>query len=305
MADFSAIKAYLEKNNLSYYTFFPKSEKPIKPVTHHLHQNTPAEDISDGLVSLGFDVISVKQMTTTRRSHTEGASTSNIPLFLITLPRTSKSQDIFRLTGLCHIAIKVEEYKAQSGLTQCYNCQQFGHVWANCKIPPLCGAGADTCTKNARKKGRLPLCQAAATASCWKVKTHTPPTLGAAGTKTQRTPKTTTGRVFSSNLTTPGVSFAAALRGSTAQQQDPQACHVPVADPLTGMQSRKPAPGQQQEPGQSFRAQNVNSQPLDNTLRVVTVVQQIMTEFNGAVSEEEKILAITKIVLNLMKHNGH
>jgi hypothetical protein len=39
-------------------------------------------------------------------------------------------------------------------------------------------------------------------------------------------------------------------------------------------------------------------------LRVVTVVQQIITEFNGAVSEEAKIVAITKIVLSLMKQNG-
>jgi hypothetical protein len=39
-------------------------------------------------------------------------------------------------------------------------------------------------------------------------------------------------------------------------------------------------------------------------LRIVTVVQQFMTEFNGAVSEEEKTVAITKIVLNLMKQNG-
>jgi hypothetical protein len=31
-------------------------------------------------------------------------------------------------------------------------------------------------------------------------------------------------------------------------------------------------------------------------LRVVTVVQQIMTEFSGAVSEEDKIVAIAKIV---------
>jgi hypothetical protein len=109
-----------------------------------------------------------------------------------------------------------------------------------------------------------------------------------------------------SNLTTSGVSFAAALRGSTAQQQDPQAHHVPVSDHVAGIQSRKQAPGQQQQTsGQSVRAQNVNSQPLDNMLIVVTVVQQIMTEFNGAVSEEEKIVAITKIVLNLMKHNGH
>jgi hypothetical protein len=37
---------------------------------------------------------------------------------------------------------------------------------------------------------------------------------------------------------------------------------------------------------------------------VVTAVQQIMTQSNGAVSEEAKILAITKIVLNLIEQNG-
>jgi hypothetical protein len=37
---------------------------------------------------------------------------------------------------------------------------------------------------------------------------------------------------------------------------------------------------------------------------VVTVVQHIMTEFNGAVLEEAKILDITKIVLNLIEQNG-
>jgi hypothetical protein len=40
-------------------------------------------------------------------------------------------------------------------------------------------------------------------------------------------------------------------------------------------------------------------------LRVVTAEQQIMTKFNGAVSEEDKIVTITKIVLNLMNQNGH
>jgi hypothetical protein len=52
------------------------------------------------------------------------------------------------------------------------------------------------------------------------------------------------GRVFYANLTMPGVTFAVALRGSTAQQQDPQARQVPVADSDAGIQSRKPAPGQ-------------------------------------------------------------
>jgi hypothetical protein len=40
-------------------------------------------------------------------------------------------------------------------------------------------------------------------------------------------------------------------------------------------------------------------------VRVVTAVQQIMTEFNGAVSDKDKRVTITKIVINLMKQNGH
>jgi hypothetical protein len=90
--------------------------------------------------------------------------------------------------------------------------------------------------------------------------------------------------VFSSNHTTPGVSNAAALRGST-QQQQPQAPQVPTAGGPTKEQQSVPDPVQSQQLGQWVRAQNVNSQPLDNMLRVVTVVQQIMKEFNGAVSE--------------------
>jgi hypothetical protein len=68
MADFSAFKSYLEKNNLAYFNFYPKTLKPIKAVIRYLPLITPAEDISDGLVSLCFDVIRVKQMTATCQS---------------------------------------------------------------------------------------------------------------------------------------------------------------------------------------------------------------------------------------------
>jgi hypothetical protein len=68
LADFKSVKSLFISQRLSYYTFFSKSEKPIKAAIRHLPLNTPAEDISDGLVNLGFDVVSIKQMTTTRRS---------------------------------------------------------------------------------------------------------------------------------------------------------------------------------------------------------------------------------------------
>jgi hypothetical protein len=83
-------------------------------------------------------VLSVKQMTTTRSSEDERMQVNHPPLLFITLTRNTKSQEIFRLNNLCHIAIKVEAYRAQNCLTQCYNCQRFGHIWANCKQPPRC-----------------------------------------------------------------------------------------------------------------------------------------------------------------------
>jgi hypothetical protein len=136
MADFSAFKADLEKNNLAHFTFYPKSLMPIKAMICHLPINTPAENISDGLVSLDSDVISVKQMTSTRQSPPEGTITINIPLFLVTLPRMAKSQEIFRLPSLCHISMRVKRYNAQNGLTQYHNSQKLGHIWENCKQPP-------------------------------------------------------------------------------------------------------------------------------------------------------------------------
>jgi hypothetical protein len=96
--DFSTICSHFENNILPYFTFYHKSHKPIRAVIRYLPFITPAEDISDGLVNLGFDVISVKQMSTSRRSPTEGT----------TIPRTSKTHEMFRITSLYRIAFRVE-----------------------------------------------------------------------------------------------------------------------------------------------------------------------------------------------------
>jgi hypothetical protein len=116
MVDYQAFKSYFEQNSLSYFTFFPKSDKPVEAVLRHFPSNTPAQNISDGLVNLGFDVVSVRQMSPTRRPP-DGLNLTILPLFLVTLPRTPKSQEIFKLYSLCHICIKVEAYKLQSTLT--------------------------------------------------------------------------------------------------------------------------------------------------------------------------------------------
>jgi hypothetical protein len=100
---------------------------------------------------------------------------------------------------------------------------------------------------------------------------------------------------FSPDYVVPGRSFAAALRSNPKQQQ---------ASVVTA-EAPNPTQNQQQNTGQSVPASNVNSLPLDNMLRAITVVQQIMTELSGAVPKKDQIVAITKIVLNLMEQNDH
>jgi hypothetical protein len=91
MADYSAIRALFDGRKMSYYTFHPKSEKPIKAIIRHLPIDTPAEDIRNGLTEIGFSVMSVRQLTTNCRS-LEG-DTQKLPLFLVTLQKTAKSTE--------------------------------------------------------------------------------------------------------------------------------------------------------------------------------------------------------------------
>jgi hypothetical protein len=50
---------------------------------------------------------------------TEGATTVNLPLFLINLPTTEKSQEMLTLPSLRHVEIRVEAYKDQDVVMNC------------------------------------------------------------------------------------------------------------------------------------------------------------------------------------------
>jgi hypothetical protein len=51
-ADYSAIGAHFDGRNMSYYTFHPKSDKPINVIIIHLPIDTSAEVICNALMEL-------------------------------------------------------------------------------------------------------------------------------------------------------------------------------------------------------------------------------------------------------------
>jgi hypothetical protein len=102
----------------------------------HLTSDKPAEDISNSVEDVGFYVFNARQMTATGEAPNGNPHLETLPLFPVTFTKNIKPQEIHNLSSLNYIVIKVEYCGTQTGLTQFYNCQNFGHVWATCKQPP-------------------------------------------------------------------------------------------------------------------------------------------------------------------------
>jgi hypothetical protein len=96
--------------------------------------------------------------------------------------------------------------------------------------------------------------------------------------------------MFFSKFTSPEQSFAAALLQETQHQQAQalQTCGKSLWRPMQQHLSQQEI----QKTGLSVQApRSINNNPL----KVATVVQQIMTELSEAVSERNKIMAISNV----------
>jgi hypothetical protein len=103
--------------------------------------------------------------------------------------------------------------------------------------------------------------------------------------RAQRAPKRSSGRTFFSEFTSPQQSYAAALLQDTQHEQ-----------PQTTQREQQYLPQKEfQKTGLSVQAPSSSSNDT-----VATVVHQIMTELSKAVSEEDRVMVITKLILNLM-----
>jgi hypothetical protein len=92
IVDYSTILRLLDPRKISYYTFHPKSLKAVKAVIRQLPGDTPAEDVSNEIVALGYSVITVWQMFANRPQPQGGHQTFNIQLFLVTLTRSERAE---------------------------------------------------------------------------------------------------------------------------------------------------------------------------------------------------------------------
>lgn len=127
-----AIKDGLRQQGASFLTYTRKDEKVPKVVIKGLPTYVKS-DLPGELAKLGFEGITV----TTLQSRNAGSS--HCSPFLIQLAAGADIKKFRQIKYLFNSVITVHKYKPKnSGGTQCFRCQGFGHSSKNCNMPPRC-----------------------------------------------------------------------------------------------------------------------------------------------------------------------
>ncbi|KAL4107417.1 hypothetical protein QTP88_017760 [Uroleucon formosanum] len=121
----------LKENKAEYHTHQLKEDKPLRVVIRNLHPSTKTKTIKEELLFRDFDI---RQVTNVLHKN------SKVPLllFFIDLEPVEKSKEIFLLQNLIHTKIKVEEPYKPKAISQCTNCQDYGHKQNYYGYSPCC-----------------------------------------------------------------------------------------------------------------------------------------------------------------------
>ncbi|UYV60670.1 hypothetical protein LAZ67_1001817, partial [Cordylochernes scorpioides] len=130
IGDFKKIREYVQKNNGG-YSYRLQEEKPLKVVLKGVTTAFKEEDVVTELVSMGFTEVIVKRL---HRQSTK------IPMniVLVELPKNEQNKRIYGITEILYQKIVVESFRTTKRVTQCFNCQGFGHGQLNCFLKPKC-----------------------------------------------------------------------------------------------------------------------------------------------------------------------
>ncbi|KAL4141955.1 hypothetical protein QTP88_004494 [Uroleucon formosanum] len=128
---YRALVQFLRKENAEFHTYQLQEDKPIRVVIRNIHPTTPCELIKEELVLRLFEV---RQVTPVLHR----LNKNPLPLFFVDLEPTTHSNEIFQLTSLLHTKVIVEEPYKPKSISQCANCQDYGHTKAYCGYSPRC-----------------------------------------------------------------------------------------------------------------------------------------------------------------------
>jgi len=128
---YRALIHFLKDQEAEFHTYQLKQDKPLRVVIRNLHPTTNVDIIKEELEVRLFEI---RRVTNVLHKVTK----IPLPLFFVDLEPSIKSAEIFHLSSLLHTKIKVEEPYKSKTISQCTNCQEYGHTKTYCGYPSRC-----------------------------------------------------------------------------------------------------------------------------------------------------------------------
>lgn len=129
--DYNAIKSQLNENNIPYFTYSLKGDRPNKIILKGIHSSYDPNEIKAELIANKVPAENVYPMFKKGKIA--------IDMFLVHLSKNANINDIKKNTKyVLNQAVKWENFIKKTIGTQCRKCQKFGHAASNCGMEYRC-----------------------------------------------------------------------------------------------------------------------------------------------------------------------
>ncbi|GFW16142.1 nucleic-acid-binding protein from transposon X-element [Trichonephila clavipes] len=125
------IRSFIDHEKLESYTYQLNEEKELKVVIRGMPSDMPPQKIIEGLSELGLTINDCHVMINRKTG-------LPMPLFLLSLPKNESNKDVYNVTEICYMKIKIEPLDKKKGPAQCFRCQGFFHSSKFCTRNPKC-----------------------------------------------------------------------------------------------------------------------------------------------------------------------
>ena len=161
IAEFDQICFIAKQGNIQIHHGMKQDEKQLHIVIRGLPITTDLQEVIQDLEIQGFHPEQLQYMKHPIHKH-------EMPLIMVKLPREEK--EIFNVSGIIDIKVKVESLRKSSQITQCFRCQKFGHGSSRCTATPKCyKCGEDHFSENCASEGPFKCANCGdAHKSCWR-----------------------------------------------------------------------------------------------------------------------------------------
>ncbi|KAL4143761.1 hypothetical protein QTP88_006048 [Uroleucon formosanum] len=128
---YRALSHFLKEQEAKFHNYQLKQDRPLRVVIRNLHLTTNVDTIKEELEVRLFEIRCVTNVL-------HKVTKIPFPLFFVDIEPSIKSAEIFHLSSLLHTKIKVEEPYKSKTISQCTNCQEYGHTKIYCGYPSRC-----------------------------------------------------------------------------------------------------------------------------------------------------------------------